>query len=229
MSQPARDQETWRPEPAAFTIRPFVAADRQAVRDVCWETAYLGGRIDFLYDDRESWADLFTSYYTDEEPEHTWVVANDQGRVVGYLLGCADTRRAFSEWQVALRHHLTRFLWARPGTAGFWWRVAWDRMVDSRGSAPRVDLARHPAHTHIDLLPEARASGVGKALFETWHVRLRERGVAGTHCQVLADNARIIRLLTRLGYQLQGEPFVLPGMRTPAGERAYGRLIVRDL
>jgi ribosomal protein S18 acetylase RimI-like enzyme len=214
---------------APFSIRAYRTGDRQAVRDVCWETAYLGERIDFLYEDRESWADLFTSYYTDEEPESSWVVTASDGRVVGYLLGCTDTRRAFSEWQVALRHHLTRFLWARPGTAGFWWRVAWDRLLDSHPAAPRVDLSRHPAHVHIDLLPEARGRGMGPALFDTWHAHLRQLGVRGTHCQVLADNTRIVGLLTRLGYATQGEPFVLPGMRTPSGERAYGRLIVRSL
>jgi ribosomal protein S18 acetylase RimI-like enzyme len=228
MSQPARDQETWRPEPARFAIRPYATTDRQAVRAVCWETAYLGQRIDFLYADRESWADLFTSYYTDQEPESCWVVTNAEGRVVGYLLGCADTRRASSEWLVAMRHHLTRFLWARPGTARFWWQVAWDRLVDRRETPP-IDLVRYPAHAHIDLLSEARASGLGQALFETWHSRLRELGARGTHCQVLANNARVIGLLSRLGYELQGEPFILPGMRTPTGERTYGRLIVRSL
>jgi ribosomal protein S18 acetylase RimI-like enzyme len=213
----------------AFAIRPYRRADREAVRDVCWQTAYLGSPIDFLYQDRESWADLFTSYYTDAEPESAWVVVAPDQRVVGYLLGCVDTRRATSEWRIALRHHVTRFLWARPGTAAFWWRLFRDRIRAAGRAGTPVDLVRFPAHTHIDLLPEARACGVATRLFEAWHARLEQLGVPGVHCQILAANVRVTALLTRLGYQLRGEPFLVPGMRTPQGQRAHGRLIVKSL
>src|SRR4051812_23895068 len=101
----------------------------------------MGGSLAHLYRDRESWVDMYTSYYTDEEPESAFVVVSEADRVLGYLLGCVETRRARSEFSIALRHNLTRFLWARPGLAGFWWRAGWDVLVDLAGPRqPAVDL-----------------------------------------------------------------------------------------
>ena len=74
-------------------IRPYESRDREAVRRVCFETGYMGDPIAWQWRDAESFADLFTSYYTDHEPESATVVEID-GRVVGYLLGCRDTRHA---------------------------------------------------------------------------------------------------------------------------------------
>ena len=38
---------------------------------------------------------MFTSYYTDAEPQSA-LVAELDGEVAGYLLGCVDSRRAWN-------------------------------------------------------------------------------------------------------------------------------------
>jgi ribosomal protein S18 acetylase RimI-like enzyme len=209
-------------------VRPFEARDRDAVRDVCWETASVGGNAP-IYSDRASWVDMYTSYYTDHEPESSFVVVSEADRVLGYLLGCANTRLAHSQFRIGLRHNLIRFLWARPSTARFWWRAGWDAVTGFRGpSKPAVDLTRYPAHMHCNLLPEARFQGVAVELFTAFHGYLRSRGVSGAHGEALASNHAVHALLRKLGYTKLGEPFWVPGVRTPEGARQFGQLVICD-
>ena len=57
-----------------LTIRPFRASDRAAVRRLCCQTGFLGTPIDPVYEDRELFADFLTTYYTDHEPESSFVL-----------------------------------------------------------------------------------------------------------------------------------------------------------
>ncbi|MEO6971031.1 MAG: GNAT family acetyltransferase, partial [Chthoniobacterales bacterium] len=70
----------------APTIRGFRASDRDAVRELCCQTGFLGTPIDPVYEDRELFADFLTTYYTDHEPESSFVLEMD-GQLKGYLLG----------------------------------------------------------------------------------------------------------------------------------------------
>ena len=73
-------------------VRQYRRADRAAVRRTCFETGYMGDPIAWQWRDAESFADLFTGWYTDREPESALVV-EQEGEVVGYLLGCRDSRQ----------------------------------------------------------------------------------------------------------------------------------------
>ncbi|MGH7968778.1 MAG: hypothetical protein ACREIC_08640, partial [Limisphaerales bacterium] len=78
--------------PAAFPrvrVRGYQPADRDTIRTLCCETGYLGNPIDALFQDRELFADLFTKAYL-EHQAHWAFVAEDNGRVVGYLLGAVS-------------------------------------------------------------------------------------------------------------------------------------------
>ena len=71
-------------------IRPYLSSDRQAVFRIGADTAYFGAPVEGYMDDRYAFLDAFYAYYTDLEPEHTWVACAD-GEVVGFLAGCVDT------------------------------------------------------------------------------------------------------------------------------------------
>ena len=71
-------------------IRPYEARDRAQVRHICHVTGYMGEPVAWMWRDTESFADLFTSYYTDAEPQSA-LVAELDGVVAGYLLGCIDS------------------------------------------------------------------------------------------------------------------------------------------
>src|SRR5947207_15912617 len=69
-----------------YSIRSYQASDRGAVRKLCCETGFLGDPIDPVFQDRELFADFLTTYYTDHEPESSFVLEID-GKIRGYLLG----------------------------------------------------------------------------------------------------------------------------------------------
>ena len=72
--------------PPPFTIRPYRQSDRAAVRALCCATGFLGEPIDPVFEDRELFADFLTTYYTDHEPESSFVLEIDN-EIRGYLLG----------------------------------------------------------------------------------------------------------------------------------------------
>ena len=71
------------------------------MRRVCVATGYMGDPIAWQWRDPESFADLFTAHYTDREPESSMVAELD-GRVVGYLLGCRDSAAVASRAGMSL-------------------------------------------------------------------------------------------------------------------------------
>src|SRR5690349_5822912 len=130
-------------------VREYRPGDREAVRRICFETGLMGQPIAAQYGDLESFADMLTAYYTDVEPEGAWVAEAD-GRVVGYMFSCLDSRKAWNPGNIALKHLLLRGLWFRPSTARFYWRGFLDMALDvfDKDKRPRLDLTRYPSHTH---------------------------------------------------------------------------------
>ena len=84
----------------SFTIRSFRKIDREAVRRLCCDTGFLGAPIDPVYEDRQLFADFLTTYYTDWEPESSFVIEVG-GEIRGYLLGSRKPLRnqLYSFWQ----------------------------------------------------------------------------------------------------------------------------------
>ena len=75
-----------------INIRPYQPEDRFSLRTLCCDVADRGGPIERFFPDREVAADLLTRYYTDVEPESSFV-ALEEGRLIGYINGCMDNRR----------------------------------------------------------------------------------------------------------------------------------------
>ena len=69
-----------------YSIRSYRPSDRAAVRRLCCQTGFLGEPIDPVYEDNELFADFLTTYYTDHEPESSFVLELE-GEIRGYLLG----------------------------------------------------------------------------------------------------------------------------------------------
>lgn len=207
-------------------LRPYEAADRARVREICCATGFLGDPVAWFWRDAESFADVFSRYYTDEEPE-SLLVAVRGGRVEGYLFGCVDAARADGVQSAALRVALSRGLPLRPGTAGFFWRSAFDVLRDRAGAGAELRDARWPAHLHVNLTPDLRGRGVGAALMTGWLERLRAQGVAGVHLTTWAENEAALAFFERMGFARHGDARRAPGFRTRDGARMHRQVMVR--
>lgn len=210
-----------------LVVRPYRSGDRSRVREICHRTGFLGEPADWYWQDRDSFADVWTSWYTDYEPESAFV-AEQGGRVVGYLLGCVDTRRAPASSSLLRRVMLRRLLPLCPGTARFFWRSVADLLRGVPMPSGELLDPRWPAHLHIDLLPEARRRGAGAALMRRWFGRLREVGSPGCHLGTLAENRNAIAFFQRMGFRRLGAPRPVPGLRSRDRARMHQQLMVRD-
>ena len=212
---------------SAAVVRPYRAADRDAVRAIAYAVGFMGEPADWYWGDFPSFANIWTGYYTDHEPASAFVAEVD-GRVVGFLVGCVDSATAPTAEDAIRREVLRRFLLLRPGTAGFLWRAVRDAR-HTPAPATAVHDPRWPSHLHINLLPQARRGGMGRQLVQAWLARLRVIGSPGCHLTTMVENQRAIAFFERSGFRREGDPHLLPGMRLRTGERMHLQVMVQDL
>lgn len=178
-------------------IRLFRPTDLGDLRDVCIRTGDSGAEATARYADPSILPAIFAEPYAVLEPDLTFVVDNGT-RVVGYVLGTADTasfvKRFRAEWlpTVAARYP------ASPDPVTPDQRMAC--LLHDPEYMLHPEFADYPAHLHIDLLPEAQGAGNGRALMETFWSALRERGVPGVHLAMSTNNTRARAFYDRLGF-----------------------------
>src|SRR2546425_1926411 len=133
-------------------VRQFEENDRERIREIARNTGYKGEPTRSFFEDEEVIPILFADYYIGYEPESCFVAEVD-GKIFGYMLGCKDTRRYYRVllWKL-LPGLIVRILWKivtlqyrRKTTYVTLWVAmrAWREM-------PRFSLAQHPAHVHIN-------------------------------------------------------------------------------
>jgi ribosomal protein S18 acetylase RimI-like enzyme len=212
-----------------ISVRPYRPEDRDAVRRICFETGFMGEPCDWYWRDFESFADMWTAYYTDQEPQSAFVAVDDTERVVGYVVGCVDSTKAPTAREALGRHLFRRMLLYRPGTARFLWRGLVDSLRDRNGNDGELHDPRWPSHLHINLLPEGRGQGAGATLMDTALEHLRAEGSPGCHLGTLGENAAAIAFFESLGFSRHGPPTPVAGMRTRDGERMSSQLMTKSL
>src|SRR5438105_9163081 len=137
----------------SFTIRSYRNSDRGAVRRLCCETGFLGDPIDPVYEDRELFADFLTTYYTDHEPESSFLLEVD-GEIRGYLLG---SRKPLRNQLYALYQNVWLFFRALARYFRYNERSRrFIRWVLMYGLHEVPAQPRRVPHFHINLLPVAR-------------------------------------------------------------------------
>ena len=193
-------------------VRRYEPADREAIRRICCETADRGEPVEHFFRDREIFADLLLRYYLEQEPQATWL-AEFEGRVIGYLTGCLDSRRyqRVMTWRIVpsavckaigrgvLRHPQT---WALlQGGAAVWLQG---------GFAHHVPLQAYPAHLHVNVLEKFRGRTAGRQLIERFCEQVRAAGLGGVHAVARGDNPPACAFFERMGFsQVSRHPTTL--------------------
>ena len=151
-------------------IRPFAPADRQAVRDICVATCWMGEYRPEVLPDDWIWAEHWTRYFTDKRSDCTFVTCiadaptgeAQYASQVGYLTGTPDAREfdRYGAWLVpgivghVISRRLLRQRVARKAIA-----MMLRSMIRGELSVPRHVVRKFPATAHVDLLPAARGTG----------------------------------------------------------------------
>lgn len=180
-------------------IRPYRESDRADCFDICVRTADAGKDATGLYSSDDLMPELFFAPYVQLDPGLAFVV--DTGsRVVGYVIATADTREFVRRYRAEL---LPDFAAAHPlGDPA----SSHEALMVSLGHDPErmllAEIDQYPAHLHIDLLPEAQRSGLGRRLIETERAALARRGVPAVHLTMADENRSARTFYDRLGFRL---------------------------
>jgi GNAT superfamily N-acetyltransferase len=193
-----------------FSIRAYRAEDRQRVREICVETAWIGEPADGRIPSAFFWAELMTGYFTDVEPEHALVAVRSDASVrpVGYLLGTADAgrleARRLRTLPRLLAHAIGGLLLVKPSA-----RKVLTSMTRAlaRGElfAPRRVSERFPCTFELAIAREARDHGLGALLLDRFLTEMRALRRPGVHVQATNINLPVLKIIQRAGFQLAAE------------------------
>lgn len=183
-------------------IRPYRAGDRPIVERICQETG-LRGELDSLFCDRPLFVKLWLSPYLDGEPE-SCLVAEQEGKVVGYLVG--SIRPGFLQRAIwCLLPHLltligrwlTGYYRSHPPSGRF---VRW-LLFRSRKEMPNTPKAF--AHFHFNLDPDMVAVLVGERLIAWFEEALFMHGLDGWHAILFSSpTKRPVSIYRRMGFTI---------------------------
>jgi GNAT superfamily N-acetyltransferase len=182
----------------SFVIRHYHPSDLYALYGIGLLTGDSGADASELYHDEELLGHRYVAPYAVLEPDLCFTLLHD-GAPCGYILGTRDSHafhvRCEQDWFPALR-------------ARYRLPLADDHSLDAdlirhlyAGIRFDPDLATHPAHLHIDILPVGQGQGWGRALMQTFLTRLRALHVPAVHLWVGRRNTRGIAFYERVGFQ----------------------------
>jgi ribosomal protein S18 acetylase RimI-like enzyme len=180
-------------------IRVITRADISAISALCLATAAMGEDAAPLYGHPELPGLVWALPYAALSPE-TCFVAEIAGRAAGYIVACSDTREFEARLEAGWWPELRRCYPEPTGTEA-------DRTLIARLHAPRTEradiVATHPAHLHINLLPEARGRGLGRALLAACLASIHAQAI---HAAIHVDNHAASRFFTSAGFTPLGPP-----------------------
>ena len=209
-------------------IRPYRPEDREAVRAICADTGFLGKPIQAVFEDRELFADYLTAYYTDKEPQSTFVCELD-GVVKGYVMGSRFPKRK-SRYEMWLLPRLAvTGLWrcfTRPYNADTRRYMRW---ILTRARQENPFTPPNIPHFHFNIRPEARSISSSRELVDIYLKYLRDHGEKQVYAQVVAyETRRAGRTFERYGFRVIDEREVTK-YRDYYPKKIYLFTILKDL
>jgi GNAT superfamily N-acetyltransferase len=194
-----------------IVIRKYRRQDRAAVRKICYDTGLMGEPIDPYFGSLELFADYWMMYYTDYEPESAFVAEVD-GKVVGYLVGCKETsvqqevqrevilpriRRRLFTFGYRLDSRFLRFMYR-------YFRSAW------RHEFVEEPVKDYPAHLHMNLKEGFRSRGIGSMLIAAFLEYLESNDVRGIHLGTTSYNKLALPFYRKWGFRMVSRhPFTM--------------------
>ena len=210
----------------SFTVRNYRPSDRAAVRRLCCQTGFLGQPIDPVFSDHDLFADFLTTYYTDHEPESSFVIERD-GELRGYLLGCRKPLRnqlySFFQNIVLFFRTLARYPRYNERSRRF---IRWMVMNGWREvpAAPR----RTP-HFHINLLADARSYSTTRELMSAYLSYLYRCGEKRVYGQIATfESRRGEKMFERYGFMVLNRAEITK-YKTFYPESVYMSTVVKNL
>ncbi|WP_245588520.1 GNAT family N-acetyltransferase [Deinococcus pimensis] len=214
----SRQPDVTPPPTGAPLVRPALAGDLDVIGRIAYLTGYFGESASRYFPDERLFRHLWVNpYYLVPQQVSVRFVADVPGETLGYIVGVTDQ----VAYERALRFTLLRQVLpnllrgryrALPGCVPYLTRI-------SLFPTPHAPRGAYPAHLHLNLLPEARGLGLGRALLTAFVDELRARGVPGVQLSTTAENEAALALYAKAGFEVLAEralPVWTPWLGRPA-------------
>lgn len=185
-----------------IVIREFRSIDREKVRRIACETAFLEENREDFFDDNEILADALTLYYTDYEPDSCFVAVHSD-TIAGYIIGAKDVKMMQQIFNIKIIPKLiiktiSKGLFLKKNIRKFLMHVI---ISFFKGEFFTPDFSRqYPATLHINIDKDSRKHKIGTALVERYLNFLRENRISGVHFSVISESAKTF--FTKLGFAI---------------------------
>lgn len=167
--------------------------------DICLLTGANGAGAEDRHTDPRLLGEVHLGAYLAHEPDLAFVLEDNAGSLLGYVLGARDTqsfRKLLEEqWWPPLREKYPLGIFPAESHD--------ERLVRRMHSPSRTDPAvieRFPAHLHVNILREGHGGGNGRRLMETLFSALQDGGVEGVHLNVSSDNIHATGFYRHIGF-----------------------------
>jgi ribosomal protein S18 acetylase RimI-like enzyme len=184
-------------------IRPFTLADTGSVLQIAADTAFFGDPVEIFMEDRRLFCDAMYRYYTKLAWQYGWV-AEENGAILGFVMGSADTRVHRRNYALYIVPELVVALLTGRYHIGSRTRQYIYGVVRThlKYGALQADLSLYPAHLHINVISAARGHGLGRRLLQAYLDHLQRLSVPGVHLHTTDHNQAACKLYEKMGFRL---------------------------
>lgn len=168
------------------TIRKYKLADKNNLRHICKATAgdYFTSSQRLI----DAVPVLYNDYFTENEPENIFVIADENDNAVGYVI-CTCHSKSF------MKKMLTKYI--PRATAKhikmFFPCVGYIATIVANGKDNRT-------HLHIDILPEYQHKGYGTKLIDELRNHLYSEGISRLSINVIDRKSSAYKFYIKYGF-----------------------------
>lgn len=191
-----------------YKIREVHFSDIPDIYHICHLTGFSGTDCGDRLSDKYLIGQYYAAPYIFFEPDVCFVIT-EYDLPKGYILGTSNSVKFYNwmndYWLPELRKkysldHMEEFSDFEKNLRK---RIHQDIVLPEY-------LKNHPAHLHIDLLPEVQKKGFGKKLMDSFYAKLTAKDIHKLHLGVGNDNLNGIEFYKRIGmYEIKSEPGVI--------------------
>lgn len=181
-----------------LTIDHYRPEDRDTLYEICLLTGDSGQDASQLYRDPDLLGHMYLGAYLELEPQLARVLRRPDGAAVGYCVATAATSGFEDQCERSWWPQL-RLRYPEPAESDDSRDARLIRRIHRPDRTQGSWLHTHPAHLHIDLLPEAQGGGNGGRLLAATLDALAEAGAPGVHLGVGGRNVRAIGFYENMG------------------------------
>lgn len=181
----------------SILVRQARLEDEKAVAEICLKTAASGEDATGLYSRYDMPGLVWAVPYLFASLEHCFVAQIDD-EVVGYMVTTPNSHH-FQKWLAKTWHKEFE-----KRLAGFEPQTEADKNAVRAAKEHREHVPHYanafPAHLHINLLPQAQGTGLGRKLMDAACDKLIADQVKGIHLGVAEKNLRAIGFYEAMGF-----------------------------